>query len=280
MTDKKKRLTLDDAKKKSPEEQIEKIVKSSTVQFDVAKWFLYKLDFYKWDGDVSKPEGRDMINRVFDENIGIFYEDFTKNIREKYKKQTFEVFKEDTRNILFLKIKKVFLVKDTLLFKEIEKKIISEINFQMGVADYVCDYVLQDIVKKVCRGYEDRIELVKSGTEYSINFEQALEIYFKGYLFANYKNLILVDFSSHVCWYNEGWGIMTWIYKFNGGKRTEENYPITCIRLHDAFCESKNKKEFFKFLKSEKEKEDKLKKRYDTFYEAQEEYLKGAGLNG
>lgn len=274
--DKKKKITLNDVKKIGVEDQIKKAVEKSNLQFEVADWFFKKINFYTWDADLKKPEGEAFVNKIFDKHIGDFYDKFTKGFRKEYKDNIFELFSKETREILFYKINKVYIIKDTVLFEDMKRRILSEINFQMGVADYVSKWVLYEIVDKISKDYADRIDLVNSGSEIYLDYPETLKLYFMGYLFANYKFLGLYDYPTIYCWYKEGWGLMTWIYKINGsGKKSLEERGNFFPNLFDAFIESKRKSDFFKFLKEEKSIQEKYMKKHELLEIAKRKYLEG-----
>ncbi|MBS6535368.1 hypothetical protein [Peptoniphilus harei] len=274
--DKKKKITLDDVKKIGVEDQIKKAVEKSNLQFEVADWFFKKINFYTWDADLKKPEGEAFVNKIFDKHIGDFYDKFTKGFRKEYKDNIFELFSKETREILFYKINKVYIIKDTVLFEDMKRRILSEINFQMGVADYVSKSVLYEIVDKISKDYADRIDLVNSGSEIYLDYPETLKLYFMGYLFANYKFLDLYDYPTIYCWYKEGWGLMTWIYKINGsGKKSLEERGNFFPNLFDTFIESKRKSDFFKFLKEEKSIQEKYMKKHELLEIAKRKYLEG-----
>lgn len=274
--DKKKKITLDDVKKIGVEDQIKKAVEKSNLQFEVADWFFKKINFYTWDADLKKPEGEAFVNKIFDKHIGDFYDKFTKGFRKEYKDNIFELFSKETREILFYKINKVYIIKDTVLFEDMKRRILSEINFQMGVADYVSKSVLYEIVDKISKDYADRIDLVNSGSEIYLDYPETLKLYFMGYLFANYKFLGLYDYPTIYCWYKEGWGLMTWIYKINGsGKKSLEERGNFFPNLFDTFIESKRKSDFFKFLKEEKSIQEKYMKKHELLEIAKRKYLEG-----
>ncbi|MFR4554655.1 MAG: hypothetical protein ACLT39_02645, partial [Peptoniphilus sp.] len=106
--DKKKKITLDDVKKTGSDEQIKKVVENSRLQFEVADWFFKKINFYTWDADLKNPEGEAFVNQKFEENIGNFYDKFTKGFRKEYKDKVFELFSKETKEILFYQINKVY----------------------------------------------------------------------------------------------------------------------------------------------------------------------------
>ncbi|MFR4555488.1 MAG: hypothetical protein ACLT39_06955, partial [Peptoniphilus sp.] len=168
------------------------------------------------------------------------------------------------------------IIKDSVLFEDMKRRILSEINFQMGVADYVSKSVLYEIVDKISKDYADRIDLVNSGSEMYLDYPETLKLYFMGYLFANYKFLGLYDYPTIYCWYKEGWGLMTWIYKINGsGKKSLEERGNFFPNLFDAFIESKRKSDFFKFLKEEKSIQEKYMKKHELLEIAKRKYLEG-----
>lgn len=274
--DRKKKNTLEDFKKTGVKEQMQKAVDNSRLQFEVADWFFKKINYYSWDANVKDPKGEAFVNKIFDKHIGDFYDKFTEGFKKEYKDKIFEIFSKETREILFYKINKVYIIKDTVLFEDMKRRILSEINFQMGVADYVSKWVLYEIVDRISKDYADRIDLVNSGIEMYLDYPETLKLYFMGYLFAKYKFLSLYEYPTIYCWYKEGWGLMTWIYKLNGGgiKDSEERenfFP----NLFDAFVESKRKSDFFKFLKEEKSTQEKYMKKHDMMEEAKRKYLEG-----
>ena len=277
--DKKKKNTLEDARKISVDEQMKKAVENSRLQFEVANWFFKKINYYTWDANIKDPKGEAFVNKVFDRHIGDFYDKFTKGFKKEYKDKIFELFSKETREILFYRINKVYIIKDSVLFEDMERRILSEINFQMGVADYVSKWVLYEIVDKVSKDYADRIDLVNSGIKMYLDYPETLKLYFMGYLFANYKFLGLYEYPTIYCWYKEGWGLMTWIYKLNGGDRKDfldyEEGENFFPNLFDAFVESKRKSDFFTFLEEEKSIQEKYMKKHAMMERAKKKYLEG-----
>lgn len=273
---KNKKISLDDVKKNSEEEKMRKAIENSRLPYDVSNWFLEKINFYNWNGNLDNPKAIERINKIFDENIYRFYDDFTRDFKKMYKDKIFKLFSEETKKILFRKINKVYMVMETILYEDMKRRVLSEINFQMGVADYISEDVLDNIVTKVSKDYQDRINLVNSGSDLYLNYPKTLKIYFKGYLFSKYMHIVLYNSPDIFCWYKEGWGLMTWIYKINGSGNNKEIEPAFFVNLYEAFIKANNKKSFFEFMKKEKEIEESQLKKIE-FLENARKYLEKGG---
>lgn len=274
--DRKKKINLDDARKKGPEEQMQKVVKDSDIPREVADWFYERIDLYRWNFESIETDGKEYLNSLVDEHIYKFYDKFTKNYKGEYKKRLFELFTERTKELLIHYVKTALLTMNTVLFEDMKKRMLSEINFQFGVADYITEDHLKEIFsKKLKSKYEDRIELVNSGSEYFLNYSKVLRLYFKSYLFNNYLFISIYNFPMAHCWYKEGWGLMSWIYELNcGSKDFSGDDNLFYAELYESFMTCKNKKDFFEFLRKEKDYNRSNLDRFEAIEKAKERYIK------
>lgn len=274
--DRKRKVSLDDARKKGPEEQMKKVVEDSKIPFEVAEWFCERIDFYKWDFESLEAGGKEYLDNVVDKHIRVFFDKFTKGYKEEYKERLFELFTEETKLLLKYNVEFVLDAMNTILFDDMKRRMLSEINFQLGVADYITEEHLKKIYsKKLENRYKDRIELVNSGSKYEIDYSRALRLYFKGYLFNNCYFIYLYNFPIANCWYKEGWGLMSWIYEINGGSKDfgEGSYH-TYEKLYKSFMTCKNKKEFFEFLRKEKDYTRSFLDKFEAIEKARDRYIK------
>lgn len=275
MEDKKKKIKLEDARKRELKEYMQEFVNDSELPTKAAEWFYERIDYYNWNFKSIDTDGKEYLSNLVDRYIGGFYEEFTKKYREEYKQNFFEIFKEKTKEILINDVKVALTTINTVLFEDMKRMMISEINFQIAVADYITeDHLREIILNKIYDRYKDRMELVNSKSEYNLWFTDVLRVYFKAYLFNNYLFISRYDRPKDHCWYKEGWGLMTWIYKLNGGTRCFQTSHYTYNKLYESFMTCKNKNEFFAFLRKEKDYTRSNLDRYEAIEKARDRWLK------